>query len=174
MLHPVVLQHRLAYNLALNNIGFHFYHVDDCIYHELGRSSTRKVTPENWLVLARSPAACAAGERATIYSMSFLATPANGKRVAYVSRGRNKHATLSHDFLLGCLETFNVCATSRVPDGRHSFVGRFQARLAWVRVAMEARRSVFEIRTEATRSPCGYARFLVSRGRVRTSQRYRR
>jgi hypothetical protein len=85
MCHPAVLQHRLAYNLVLNNIGFHFYHVDDCIYHELGRSPTRKVATENRLVLARSPAACAAGEHATIYvSMSLLVTLTNGKRVAYV------------------------------------------------------------------------------------------
>src|SRR5262245_4554335 len=75
MCHPAVLQHRLAYNLVLNNIGFHFYHVENCIYHELGRSPTRKLALENRLVLSRSPAACAAGERATIYvSMSFLGT----------------------------------------------------------------------------------------------------
>src|SRR5262245_47426546 len=76
-------------------------------------------------------------------------------------------------FLLDCLDRRSTDdATSRVPDGRHSYVG--QARLAYVRVATEARRSVSEIRTEATRARCGYARFLASRGRVRTSQRYRR
>src|SRR5262245_31404400 len=78
-------------------------------------------------------------------------------------RGRSKHATLSHDFLLDCLDRRLTDDTaSRVSDGRHSYVGRFQARLAYVRVAMEARRSDSEIRTEATRGRFGYARFLAS------------
>ncbi len=60
-------------------------HGDHCIYHELGRYSTRTVGQGKWQVPATSPAACAAGERTVIYvAISFLATPSNGKRVRYV------------------------------------------------------------------------------------------
>src|SRR5262245_64411974 len=91
MRHPAGVQHQLAYNLVLNNIGFHSYHVDDCIYHELGRSPTRKVAPENRLVLSRLPAACAAGERATIYvSMSFLVTQQMASASFTSGRTRNR------------------------------------------------------------------------------------